>query len=81
MAWELLCETECLYHMLDTLDGLQNSYSIAEAEYSTPVWEKKMLQVLYMGNKFRGREELLLNSIMKGGKCFWKDISIVKKIT
>lgn len=37
MAWELLCETECLYHMLDTLDGLQNSYSIAGAEYSTPV--------------------------------------------
>lgn len=37
MAWELLCETECLYHMLNTLDGLQNSYSIAGAEYSTPV--------------------------------------------
>lgn len=56
--------------MLNTLDGLRNSYSIARAEYSSPVCERKMLQVLYFGNKFMGREEFLPNSTMKEKKSF-----------
>lgn len=56
--------------MLNTLGGLQNRYSIARAEYSSPVYERKMLQVLYFGNKFIGRKEFLPNSTMKEKKMF-----------